>query len=63
MIVSTFIATGSCVRWDRLADAGEWAVVLFGVLLWACCLFRLSWLGIRSLSGGHNKRADGKRGK
>ena len=39
------------------ADLGNWVVVLFGLLLWASCLFALCALGIRAIFGGRSVRA------
>lgn len=39
-----------------VSDLGNWIVVLFGLLLWASCLFALCALGIRAIFGGRSAR-------
>jgi hypothetical protein len=39
-----------------VSDLGNWVVVLFGLLLWASCLFALCALGIRAIFGGRSVR-------
>jgi hypothetical protein len=59
MIVAAFP-----VPWARLSDGGEWVVLLFGMLLWAACLFSLIGLGVRAMSTGRyrsRKRRTGRR--
>jgi hypothetical protein len=39
-----------------VSDLGNWVVVLFGLLLWASCLFALCALGIRAMFSGRCAR-------
>jgi len=43
------------IPWGQLSDAGDWVVVVFGMLLWACCLFSLFGLGVRVISTVRHK--------
>jgi hypothetical protein len=61
MIPGSMIATGSCALWDRLSDVGDWVVVLFGLLLWASCIFGLFCLGVRAMSTRRYKQVKHKR--
>jgi hypothetical protein len=61
MIPGSMIATGSYALWDRLSDVGDWVVVLFGLLLWASCVFSLFCLGVRAMSTRRYKQAKHKR--
>jgi hypothetical protein len=61
MIPGSMIATRSFIPWDRLSDAGNWVVVLFGFLLCAICLFSLFALGMRAIFAPRHKSPRHKR--
>ena len=62
MIAGSIILWGFSVPWDRLSNAGNWAVVGFGLLLWVFCLFSLFFDGMGVMLMGQRKRAKHKRG-
>jgi hypothetical protein len=62
MLRGSVIAAGPYL-WERLSDAGAWVVVLFGMLLWAVCLFSLFRLGMRVMSSSRDRRTKRERGK
>jgi len=62
MIRGSMISAGP-YPWERLSDAGAWVVVLFGMLLWAICLFSLFRLGMRVMSASRDRRTKRERGK
>jgi hypothetical protein len=47
----------------KLSDVGNWVVVVFGLLLWVCCLFGLFALGMRAIFNGHHTRTKQKHRK
>jgi hypothetical protein len=49
--------------WDRLSDAGNEFVVLFGSLLALICLFALSILGKDAIPGGRRRRSKRRRSR
>jgi hypothetical protein len=62
-MLDLMIATRSYAPWERVSDAGNWVVVVFGILLWASCVFSLVCLGMRAMSSGRYRRVKQKRGK
>jgi hypothetical protein len=62
MITGSMIATGFYPPWDQLSDAGNWVVILFGMLLWLVSLFSLFGLGMRIILTGRDKHGKHKRG-
>jgi hypothetical protein len=55
------IATRSFIPWDRLSDAGDWVVVLFGFLVCIVCLSSLFALGMRAIFAHQYKSPKHKR--
>ena len=52
------LTAASAFGWELppASDLGNWVVVLFGLLLWACRLFALCALGIRAILAGRSVR-------
>jgi len=61
MIPASVIATRSSIPWDRLSDAGDWVVVLFGFLVCIVCLSCLFALGMRAIFAARHKPPRHKR--
>jgi hypothetical protein len=60
VIPGTFITTRTYIPWEKLSDAGNWLVILFGMLLWLVCVFSLFRLGMRVILGSRDKRGKQK---
>jgi len=60
-LAGRFVTTRAYVPWGRLRDAGNWLVVLFGMLLWLACLISLFHLGMRLILGRRDRRVKQKR--
>jgi hypothetical protein len=54
-------AMGAFVPRDRLSDAGDWVVVLFGFLVFIVCLCSLFALGMRVIFAARRKSPRNKR--
>ncbi len=63
MISGSLIAMSFYPPWDRLSRLSDWIVVVFGMLIWACCVFSPLWLGMRAMSTERYKGARRKRAR
>jgi hypothetical protein len=57
MISGLLVGMGSHALWNRLSDMSDRVVVLFGLLLWAICVFCVFCLGMRAISTTGCKRS------